>query len=162
MWRALAASALLCALMPALWLAHNYAINYKPLDWLNGPYSAKALEQRSVDARPYPGEHDPGAAALYFVKAAKLNFAEGRWQGWMLTLAVLGTVVTCFFRRSADIQSKATLGDLHLVHGREINAGPSTPHPPDPQRGGSRKTTRARHSPPHQTQLRRLLVTPAG
>ena len=138
MWRALAASALLCALMPVLWLAHNYAINYKPLDWLDGPYSAKVLEQRSTDVRPYPGEHDPGAAALYFVKAAKLNVAEGRWQGWMLALVVLGTV-TCFFRRRADIQSKAALGDLHLVRDREKTAGLSTPRPPAPQEKGNRK-----------------------
>ena len=101
MWRSLAASALLCTLMPALWLGHNYALNHKPLDWLNGPYSAKALEQRSAEARPYPGEHDPGAAALYFMKAAKLNVAQGRWQGWMLALAVLGTVVSLMPAKSA-------------------------------------------------------------
>jgi hypothetical protein len=90
--RSLAAFVLLCALVPALWLAHNYAINGKPLDWWNGPYSAKAIEQRNVGEPPHPGSGSVRVSALYFVKAAKLNFAQGRWQGWMLALAVFGTL----------------------------------------------------------------------
>jgi hypothetical protein len=75
--RSLAAFLLLCVLTPALWLAHNYAINYQPLDWWNGPYSAQAIEQRTGHGFPYPGKHNLGLAAKQFLKAARLNFASG-------------------------------------------------------------------------------------
>ncbi len=56
---------LLLALCPTLWLAHNYKTNQRPLDWLNGPYSAKAIEKRSSRPTdpPYPGKDHPAVAA---------------------------------------------------------------------------------------------------
>ena len=111
--RSLLAFLLLCALTPVLWLAHNYAINYKPLDWWNGPYSAQAIEQRTGHGYPYPGKHDLGLAAKQFLKAARLNFSSGfaaqrtppsllemlsEWQTWMLALAALGTLITVLSR----------------------------------------------------------------
>jgi hypothetical protein len=111
--RSLAAFLLLCALTPALWLAHNYAINYKPLDWWNGPYSAQAIEARSEHDFPYPGKHNLGLAAKQFLKAARLNFSSGfaeqrtqpsfaemlsEWQTWMLALAVVGTLIAVLSR----------------------------------------------------------------
>jgi hypothetical protein len=111
--RSLAAFLLLCALIPALWLAHNYAINYKPLDWWNGPYSAQAIEQRTGHGFPYPGKHNLALAAKQFLKAARLNcssgFAEQRtqpsavellseWQTWMLALAALGALIAVLSR----------------------------------------------------------------
>ncbi|MGA2960169.1 MAG: hypothetical protein ABSD96_00730 [Candidatus Korobacteraceae bacterium] len=111
--RSLAACLLLCALTPALWLAHNYAINYKPLDWWNGPYSAQAIEARSEHDFPYPGKHNLGLAAKQFLKAARLNFSSGfaeqrmqpsladmlsEWQTWMLALAVGGTLIAVLSR----------------------------------------------------------------
>ena len=85
--RALAASVLLCALTPALWLAHNYAINYKPLDWWNGPYSAKPLKQRSVHGYPYPGKHDLGACGQAVSESCAAEFfqrvsSSGRRRLW--------------------------------------------------------------------------------
>jgi hypothetical protein len=109
----LAAFLLLCVLTPALWLAHNYAINYKPLDWWNGPYSAQAIEQRTGHGYPYPGRHNLGLAAKQFLKAARLNFSSGfaaqrtqpslaemlsEWQTWMLALAALGTLIAVLSR----------------------------------------------------------------
>jgi hypothetical protein len=111
--RSLVAFLLLCALTPALWLAHNYAINFKPLDWWNGPYSAQAIEQRTGHGFPYPGKHNPAAAAKLFLKAARLNFSSGfvpqrtqpswveilsEWQTWMLGLAALGTLIALLTR----------------------------------------------------------------
>ncbi len=105
----LAAFLLLCALMPALWLAHNYAINYKPLDWWNGPYSAQAIEQRTGHGYPYPGKHNLWLAAKQFLKAAQLNFSGGftprrtrpsltemlrGWKTWfLLVLVAPGTLL---------------------------------------------------------------------
>jgi len=91
-----------------LWLAHNYAINYKPLDWWNGPYSAQAIEQRTGYGQTYPGKHNLGLATKQFLKAAQLNFSDGftvrrtrpswkeilrEWRTWMLlVVAALGTL----------------------------------------------------------------------
>ena len=62
-WRRRVARSMICfllllALCPTLWLAHNYKTTGHPLDWLNGPYSAKAIEKRSTRATdpPYPGK----------------------------------------------------------------------------------------------------------
>jgi hypothetical protein len=101
-------------LTPALWLAHNYAINYKPLDWWNGPYSAQAIEQRTGHGYPYPGKHDLGLAAKQFLKAAQLNFSDGftpqrtrpswaemlrGWKTWFLLVPVaLGTLLAVWPR----------------------------------------------------------------
>ena len=113
MKRSLAGFLLLCALTPTLWLAHNYAINYRPLDWWNGPYSAQAIEQRTGQGFPYPGRHNLGLAAKQFMKAARLNFSSGlvvqrtppsfaemlsEWQTWMLALAAVGTLIAVLSR----------------------------------------------------------------
>lgn len=85
----------LCALTPALWLAHNYAISAQPLDFFNGPYSAKAIEQRSTQPGdpPHPGTGDMKVSAIFFLKAAKLNVGEENWQPFLFALALTGAAL---------------------------------------------------------------------
>ena len=92
---------LLLALCPTLWLAHNYKITGHPLDWLNGPYSAKAIEKRSSRATdpPYPGKDHMIVAAQYFLKAARMNTGEGSRQNWLILLAVAGVLISAFHLR---------------------------------------------------------------
>jgi hypothetical protein len=100
--RSLVSFLLLMALCPTLWLAHNYKINKHPLDWLNGPYSAKAIEQRtSVPGMPpYPGKGHPVVAAEYFLKSARMNTGEGLRESWLMALAVAGVLISLVhFRR---------------------------------------------------------------
>jgi hypothetical protein len=87
---------LLCALTPALWLSYNYLLSRHPLDFANGPYSAKAISERTTPkgAPPYPGKDHPATAVLYFLKAAKLNMAEGHWQFALMAAIVLGAIAT--------------------------------------------------------------------
>jgi len=121
--RSLAAFLLLCALTPALWLAHNYAVNYKPLDWWNGPYSAQAIEQRTGHGFPYPGRHNVELAAKQFLKVARLNFSSGfveqrtppswaqrlsEWQTWMAALAALGTLIAVVLRFRPNLRNGGT------------------------------------------------------
>jgi len=91
--RSLASFVLFCALLPVLWLAHNYYLSGHPMDWFNGPYSAKAIEARSTHLGdpPYPGKGSMKVAAEYFLKCALLNMAEGKTSFWLLLFAVLGT-----------------------------------------------------------------------
>ena len=92
---------LLLALCPTLWLAHNYKTTGHPLDWLNGPYSAKAIEKRSSRPTdpPYPGKDHPIVAAQYFLKAARMNTGEGSRQNWLILLAAAGVLISAFHLR---------------------------------------------------------------
>ncbi len=89
---------LLLALCPTLWLAHNYKATGHPLDWLNGPYSAKAIEKRSSRPGdpPYPGKDHIVVAAQHFLKASRMNTGEGSRQNWLILLATAGVVLAAF------------------------------------------------------------------
>src|SRR6185503_19337464 len=96
--RALVAFLLIAAAVPALWLAYNAIVYRNPLEFANGPYSAKAIEKRTQTAgNPgHPGSGNPALAALYFLKCAEDNLAqnEGLQRVWIfLALAAL-TVLT--------------------------------------------------------------------
>ncbi len=99
--RSLAAFLLLMVLCPTLWLAHNYKNSGLPLDWLNGPYSAKAIAQRSSRPTdpPYPGKDHMVVAAQYFLKAARMNTGEGARQNWLILLATAGVLISAFHLR---------------------------------------------------------------
>lgn len=92
---------LLAAAAPALWLAYNAAIYRNPLEFANGPYSAKAIEQKtSVPGQPpHPGANDPRAAFKYFFKSAQLNLAPGDLQVFWVTALLFGTAVVLLFQR---------------------------------------------------------------
>src|SRR6202142_4034835 len=72
---------------PVLWLVYNHDVYGNALEFANGPYSAKAIEQR-VGA-PNPAFHNAGVAAIYFLKSAQLNLAAGNWGRFWLAAAVL-------------------------------------------------------------------------
>src|SRR4029077_185076 len=69
-----------------------------PLEFANGPYSAKAIEQKTATVNPAKGSLL--AAGSYFVKAAELNVSEANWLGRLwLALALLGSLVAGFSQR---------------------------------------------------------------
>ena len=86
------------AAAPALWLAYNALVYRNPLEFENGPYSAKAIEAKTQTAgNPgHPGRGDPLASGLYFLKAAQDNVAANKWleRGWVLI--AIGAVLTLF------------------------------------------------------------------
>ena len=96
---------LLCALTPALWLSYNYLLSRHPMDFANGPYSAKAIAERTTPkgAPPYPGKDHPLTASVYFLKAAKLNMAEGRWQSFVMGAILLGSFAMWFSLRGLKL-----------------------------------------------------------
>ena len=90
------------ALVPVYWFVYTYCVSGYGLDFLNGPYSAKAIALRSTTrgAAPYPGQHDLVTAALYFLKSAKLNMGADIWGQVLLVVALAGTVAALWkFRR---------------------------------------------------------------
>jgi hypothetical protein len=93
---------LLNALVPVFWLAYNHRVSGHAMDWANGPYSARAIAERTTarGAAPYPGNDHVLTAGRYFLKAAKLNVGPGHWGDALLLLALLGTAVALWrFRK---------------------------------------------------------------
>jgi hypothetical protein len=89
---------LLAAAAPVLWLAYNTIVYRNPLEFVNGPYSAKAIEQQTATVNP--AKKNVAAAGSYFLKAAELNVAPSSWSGRLwLALALLGSAVAWFKRR---------------------------------------------------------------
>jgi len=82
---------LLAAAAPALWLAYNAIIYRNPLEFANGPYSSRAIEQKSTSPS-HPGSHDLPVAFSYFLKSAELNMVEGKWQKLWVGVLLLGTI----------------------------------------------------------------------
>ncbi|HKD02789.1 MAG TPA: hypothetical protein VKB77_10185 [Terriglobales bacterium] len=90
---------LISASAPVLWLAYNSIIYRNPLEFLNGPYSAHAIEQKSPAAGVHPGTKNLPVAVTYFLKSAEQNVGEGFWQKIWLLLALAGTVLILADRR---------------------------------------------------------------
>lgn len=93
--RSLAKFILICAIAPVGWLGYNF-VNYgNAFEFANGPYSAKAIAQRSAREGnpPHPGERNLHVASLYFFESAKLNLAPGRWALPFLLCAVVGSIL---------------------------------------------------------------------
>jgi 4-amino-4-deoxy-L-arabinose transferase-like glycosyltransferase len=93
---------LIAAAAPLLWLAYNAIVYRNPLEFANGPYSAKAIERKTQSAgNPgHPGSGNPLLAEMYFVKSAEANMAQNEWlqRIWVL-LAVAATVAAALIYR---------------------------------------------------------------
>jgi len=100
----------LVAVAPTLWLSYNGIIYRNPLEFENGPYSAKAIERRSqTSGTPgHPGSGNPVLAGMYFVKSAEANIARNEWlqRAWILVcVAAIGIAVYyARLRRAANAE----------------------------------------------------------
>jgi hypothetical protein len=92
---------LLAAAAPALWLAYNAAVYRNPLEFANGPYSAKAIERKTAvpGTPPHPGANDLREAFKYYFKSAQLNVAAGKLQIFWVAALLFGTAVIVLFER---------------------------------------------------------------
>jgi hypothetical protein len=74
-----------------VWLAFNFGSKGNALVFANGPYSAKAIAERTTakGAAPYPGEGHPWTAGVYFEKAAQLNVGESEPARYIVMVAAL-------------------------------------------------------------------------
>ncbi len=87
------------SIAPVLWLAYNSAAYGNALEFANGPYSAKAIEQRTSlpGAPPHPGTGHVVTAASYILKSGELNMAYGNW-GRIWVAVAIGGLVFVFMR----------------------------------------------------------------
>jgi hypothetical protein len=98
--RSLAKFVLLAAAAPILWLAYNAIVYRNPLEFANGQYSARAIEQKST-ATTHPGARDLPVAFSYFLKSAELNMATGSLQKLWAAVVLLGIAAVLIFNRRA-------------------------------------------------------------
>jgi hypothetical protein len=91
---------LLAAAAPILWLAYNAAVYRNPLEFANGPYSARAIEQKTAtpESPSHPGARNLPVAFSFFLKSAELNVATAdAVQKLWLALLLLGSLMTLMF-----------------------------------------------------------------
>jgi len=83
------------ALGPLYWLGHNWWLHGNPLEFYNGPYSARAIYHRALDAgmARYPGDHNWGQAWIQLREAARLC------AGWPLALMGVAGAAAALLRR---------------------------------------------------------------
>jgi hypothetical protein len=92
---------LIAAAAPALWLAYNAIVYRNPLEFANGPYSARGIERKTAvqNYPPHPGSGNLAESASFFLKSAELNLLPGNWHRLWLALALLGTATVLLFDR---------------------------------------------------------------
>jgi hypothetical protein len=92
---------LIAAAAPVLWLAYNAIVYRNPLEFANGPYSAKGIERKTAIANypPHPGSNNLPEAATFFLKSGELNLLQSNWHRLWLALALLGTATVLLFDR---------------------------------------------------------------
>ena len=112
---------LIAVAAPALWLAYNGIVYRNPLEFANGPYSAKAIERRSEngESRGHPGSGNPVLAGMYFLKSAEINLAGNEWlqRAWIL-VAVVGVAGVALRRgplSAAGVSTSRRLGPLMFL-----------------------------------------------
>ncbi len=77
---------------PVIWFVYNAAVFGDWLDFMRGPYSAKAIELRTAlpGGPPHPGWHDMRTAFLFFMKCAEIDAAARGWNNPMLIVSLIG------------------------------------------------------------------------
>lgn len=80
---------------PISWFVYNAVAFGDWLDFQRGPYSALAIELRTVSPNHtgplHPGWHNPWISLQFFLKCAEMDATAG-WGNVVLALAVLGTI----------------------------------------------------------------------
>lgn len=90
---------------PLLWMGYCQRQFGDWLDFMRGPYSARAIEIRTATpGMPhYPGWHSMRVAAMYFLKAAELGAIWKKHTSTLLILALSGTAIAAVRFRSKQI-----------------------------------------------------------
>ncbi len=87
---------------PIAWFMYNAAAFGDWLEFSRGPYSAKAIELRTMshgDGPPHPGWHNPWVSLLFFMKAAEMDATAAAWGNTTLFFATAGTLGAWIFAR---------------------------------------------------------------
>src|SRR5437588_4531537 len=92
----------LAAAAPIFWHSYNRAVYGNALEFANGQYSARAIEQRSIAAggSRNPAHSDPMLAGIYLLQATLGDLGEARIaRSFIFALAIAGTLLALARRR---------------------------------------------------------------
>ncbi len=104
---------LLCVLGPLLWFWYNAHFDGDWLDFLRGPYSAKAIERKtSHPGQHYPGWHNPLFALVYFTRAAQVDAAMWELGFGLMAAAVCGVWLSWRSAHPRGGEAPAGVGQL--------------------------------------------------
>ena len=101
----------IAAVGPLYWLCHNWFIYSNPLEFFNGPYSAKSIYRQTLaqNIRPYPGDRDWRDAWRFFRASALLC------AGWgTVAVAALGAIAAIWKRLLWPLAFTALLPVFYL------------------------------------------------
>lgn len=101
----------LLACAPLQWIAYNARQFHDPLDFLRGPYSARAIEERTSahGSGNYPGHHDMRVAWLYYLKVAELGAVPKPAANLLFVFALGGTAYLVWGRRRPGLAAATLL-----------------------------------------------------
>jgi hypothetical protein len=87
------AASIVLLLAPIGWMVYNAVVFADWLDFMRGPYSARAIELRTASSSvdPHPGWHNPWIALVYFAKAAEMDAAALGWGEILFLISAVGT-----------------------------------------------------------------------
>jgi hypothetical protein len=87
---------------PISWLAYNQHFMHDPLDFLRGPYSAAAIEKKTMppNGHHHRGWHNPAWALLFYTRTAQVDAAF--WEtGFLVMAAAIAGLILAIRRRLA-------------------------------------------------------------
>lgn len=115
---AFAVFTVMCVAGPVLWFWFNHHFMGDWLDFMRGPYSAKAIERKTAPpGQHYRGWKNPGWALLFYARTAQVDASA--WEtGWaVMVAAVVGLWVSW---RGKGKRSFATANDTHLSNDETV------------------------------------------
>ncbi|MBV8052800.1 MAG: hypothetical protein JOZ80_16555, partial [Acidobacteriaceae bacterium] len=94
---------LLASIGPLLWLGYNAIVYRNALEFANGPYSARSIEQHKTAlsaSSPHPGWHNLPVSFSYFFKSAEDNIGQGKLQiAWTIVLIAGAVIILAWDRK---------------------------------------------------------------
>ncbi|MGB9415201.1 MAG: hypothetical protein WCB58_02720 [Acidobacteriaceae bacterium] len=104
-------ASVLVVMAPLLWMAYNAKQFHDPLDFLRGPYSARAIEARTSPGGGghYPEYHKPWVATLYYLKTAELGAVVPYATQLIFLISLVGTAFLWMRRRRAMLAAATLL-----------------------------------------------------
>ena len=82
---------IIASFAPLYWLAHNWWLYSNPLEFFNGPYSAKVINQKTG---PYPGRQDWEKAWLFYRTVVRMC------SGWGVVVVAAAGVLGVLWQRA--------------------------------------------------------------
>ena len=86
-------ASIILLLAPVGWLVYNAVVFGDWLDFMRGPYSARAIELHTSTSAvdPHPGWHNPWVSLTYFARCSELDVAARGWGEPVFFAAIIGT-----------------------------------------------------------------------